>query len=268
MLKPATVANLNPHQIRRAKEAYKTLCKNFLEARPNSEYKDYIKSVVANEATLDRHVRVFEIYAPYLAPGMRVLDWGCRHAPDSCMIRTLDLDLDLHGCDFGSEDFSIFHQYAKLCYRELRHVYRLPYDDHTFDVVISSGVLEHVPLEYESVHQLWRVIKNNGLLIVTFLPNKTALTGNFSRWVGSTGCHNRLYGLTQTKDMFLRLGFLIEHYGYHQLFPTLGKNINPRKSLNVLADVGAKLNRSAERVPFVNRVASNIFFILRRVEHT
>jgi ubiquinone/menaquinone biosynthesis C-methylase UbiE len=268
MLKPANVVSLSPHQIQSAKEVYRTLCDSFLRDCPNNEYYDYIKSVIANDATLDRHVRAFELYAPYLSPGMRILDWGCRHAPDACLMRTLNLDLQLDGCDISNEDFAVFHQYAELNYQQLQHDYRLPYADQSFDVVLSSGVLEHVPLEYESVRELWRVIKTNGLLVVTFLPNKTALTENVSRWIGSSGCHNRLYGLTQTRDMFLRSGFLIERYGYHQVFPTFGKNLSPRASLNRLANLGVSMNRVAERIPFVNRISSNLFYILRRVRHT
>ena len=65
---------------------------------------------VVDRAYLDIHaipefirdqVRTFEWYRPHLPRSGRVLDWGCRHAPDSCLLRTAFGErLLLFGCDF------------------------------------------------------------------------------------------------------------------------------------------------------------------------
>lgn len=267
MHKPLNVRNLSTTEIDSVRAAYKKICQTFLAGSPNHPYYDYVKSSIGNVATLDRHIRAFELYAPYLTPDMCVLDWGCRHAPDSCMMRTLYPTLQLHGCDFIGDDFSVFHNFSKLEFKQIQHEYRLPYEDASFDLVLSSGVLEHVGFENESVREVWRILKPDGLFVVTFLPNKTSLTENLSRLIGSYGGHNRLYDLAQTKNMFLRAGFVLERCGYHQVFPSFGKNVEESKILNAVATVGAKLNRTTEQIPVLNAIAANLYFVLRHVRH-
>jgi SAM-dependent methyltransferase len=45
--------------------------------------------------------------------------------------------------------------------------YRYPFDDNTFDNVISSSTMEHVPLIWRWVPELVRVLKPRGLLAIT-----------------------------------------------------------------------------------------------------
>jgi SAM-dependent methyltransferase len=265
MYKPTNPKNLEKSRIECAKEAYSELCRAYLLRNPEGTYSNYIKSAIGNDATLDRHIRSLEIYAPYISGNMRLLDWGCRHAPDSCMLRTLYPQLEIHGCDVAGDDFQEFHNYANLAYRALDHEYILPYQDQSFDVVLSSGVLEHVAFEQKSIEQIWRVLKNDGIFIVTFLPNKSSITENMSRMIGNYNCHNRLYKLNETKNTFLRLGFVVEACGYHQVFPTFAKGVDGSKLLDVAANIGAKMNRTVERIPYFNRISSNLYFVLRRV---
>ena len=48
---------------------------------------------------------------------------------------------------------------------------RLPFDDASFDAVLSCGVLEHVPYEEGSVREIARVLKPGGHFFVYQLPN-------------------------------------------------------------------------------------------------
>ena len=47
--------------------------------------------------------------------------------------------------------------------RPLEHEYNLPYDDNAFDIVLSVGVLEHVPNDVASMAEIRRVLKPGGL---------------------------------------------------------------------------------------------------------
>ncbi|WP_027795698.1 class I SAM-dependent methyltransferase [Paraburkholderia acidipaludis] len=267
MHKPSNPKQLERSRIESAKSAYSELCRTWLLRNPDGTYSDYIKSAIGNDATLDRHIRSLELYAPYISGQMRLLDWGCRHAPDSCMLRTLYPQLEIHGCDVAGDDFQEFHDYANLAYRALDHEYLLPYQDQYFDVVLSSGVLEHVAFEQKSIEQIWRVLKSDGIFIVTFLPNRSSITENMSRVTRNYHGHNRLYRLEEAKSTFLRSGFVIEACGYHQVFPTFAKGVEGSKLLNVAANLGARMNRTVERIPYVNRISSNLYFVLRRVSH-
>ncbi len=74
---------------------------------------DYLAEHARPDA-VRHHVNVFEWYANGLRPDMTVLDWGCNHGPDSCLLRRRFGDaLELRACDFGpKEAFRVFRDYA------------------------------------------------------------------------------------------------------------------------------------------------------------
>jgi SAM-dependent methyltransferase len=153
-------------------------------------------------------VDVFRFYRPYLPAGGTILDWGCRHAPDSCLIRaTFGQRATLYGCDFVEEGrYAAFHDFSGLHYDSLREIVKLPYASGIFDTIVASGVLEHVPMDYESLKELYRVLKPGGRLVVTYLPNRASAEEWYSRRRGQ-GFHNRLYGLATAREMMLHTGF-------------------------------------------------------------
>ena len=67
--------------------------------------------------------------------------------------------VELHGCDVcDGEDYRPFHEFSGLRYRRFHHPYLLEYEDASFDVVTSNGVLEHVPDDDRSVGEVFRVL--------------------------------------------------------------------------------------------------------------
>src|SRR5215831_167570 len=107
-----------------------------LHLRPEDEY---LRRHVRPQF-LAGSIRVFEFYSRHLPPAGRVLDWGCRHAPDACLIRARRPDLAIEACGlFDADHYPVFHRYADLSYRKLDHIYRLPYPDAAFDAIIASG---------------------------------------------------------------------------------------------------------------------------------
>ena len=55
------------------------------------------------------------------------------------------------------------------------NVLKLPFDDETFDVVFSCGVLEYVPLD-DGLQEMSRVLKSTGRLV--FIPVKPGFVGS------------------------------------------------------------------------------------------
>ena len=71
-----------------------------LHLRPEDEY---LRRHVRPQF-LAGSIRVFEFYSRHLPPAGRVLDWGCRHAPDACLIRVRRPDLAIEACDMFDAD--------------------------------------------------------------------------------------------------------------------------------------------------------------------
>jgi SAM-dependent methyltransferase len=187
------------------------LCHRHLTEHPDDVY-------LAEHATpqaVARHVCVFEWYRRFVPPAGEVLDWGCNHAPDSCLLRAAFGDaLRLHGCDFRpAEQYRAFHESCGLSYTRLTDVVELPYPGQAFDVVIGSGTLEHVAMDYESLKQLNRILKVDGVLILSYLPNRWSLH-EWRRRVMGRDHHRRLYGLGEAKQLLKRAGFYPFEAGY------------------------------------------------------
>lgn len=153
-------------------------------------------------------VRAFLWYRSFLPPAGAVLDWGCNHAPDSCLLRGwAGGRLELHGCDFRpAATFPVFHDYAQLEYTPLTDNLTLPYRAERFDAVIGSGVLEHTAMDYEALKEVYRVLKPGGTLILTYLPNWLSYREWYLRSVRG-GHHRRLYSLRQACGLLRHTGF-------------------------------------------------------------
>jgi SAM-dependent methyltransferase len=154
-------------------------------------------------------MRVFRFYEPYLPRTGRILDWGCHHAPDACLMRAaLGDGVDLYGCDVMAEGvYPLFYEYAGLHYARLTDPVRTPYEDGAFDAVVASGVLEHVPMDYESLKEVYRILRPGGRLIVTYLPNRESIEEWRLRRRDPIWAHQRLYGLEDLRGMLLHTGF-------------------------------------------------------------
>jgi SAM-dependent methyltransferase len=176
-----------------------------LEALPKDAYLRHH----SDASFVDGSVRVFRFYEPYLPAEGRILDWGCRHAPDACLIRTrCGEQVTLDGCDvFEGSQYPVFFDYARLRYTRLSEIAKLPYPDDSFDAVLASGVLEHVPMDHESLKELHRILRVGGRLIVTYLPNRASLEEWHLRHWGPGDFHWRLYGRAELRGMLLHNGF-------------------------------------------------------------
>jgi len=177
----------------------------------------------AEAAFLSGTVRLFRFYEPYLAGRTSILDWGCHHAPDACLIRArFGPEVALHGCDIvDPQQYADLYRHAGLEYRQLEHPFRLPYPDAQFDAVIASGVLEHVPMDYESLKELRRVLTPRGRLVVGYLPNRSSVEEWWMRASGRDDFHRNLYSKSEFRRLLLRSGFLPLAIGFQTQFDLL-----------------------------------------------
>lgn len=102
---------------------------------------------------------------PYFPPGLRVLEIGGGSGFQASILASW-------GCDVASIDLPEVAASAKEHQVQPYDGERIPFPDHTFDVVFSSNVLEHVPHLSSFLKEIARVTKVNGL-VVHILPTST-----------------------------------------------------------------------------------------------
>jgi SAM-dependent methyltransferase len=121
---------------------------------------------VPNETLRDEWVKKTLAAIP---PGQKLLDAGC----GSQQYRPFCSHLEYFGQDFGgydgvgdAEGLAIEgYQYGNLAYR--CDVWSIPERDATFDAVLCTEVLEHIPYPNETIKELVRLTKPGGTLVVT-----------------------------------------------------------------------------------------------------
>jgi SAM-dependent methyltransferase len=89
----------------------------------------------------------------------------------------------------------------------------LPYADETFDCVIASEILEHIPEDDAAIAELIRVLKVGGTLVVTvprWLPERVCWLLS-EEYHSNEGGHVRIYRASQLRDKIARGGMELTH---------------------------------------------------------
>jgi SAM-dependent methyltransferase len=106
-----------------------------------------------------------------LKPGTTVLDLGCGNG--SIVKEYSELGCEAFGCDFAFKegpDVECLHRYGIIRLIE-REPYRLPFADDSFDLVFSDQVFEHVRNYDETLFEIRRVLKPEGISL-HFFPSR------------------------------------------------------------------------------------------------
>lgn len=129
---------------------------------------DHLKAIFAVPNESARHVWVESALAR-LPRGTSILDAGC----GTQRYRSACAHLEYKAQDFGRYDGRGDERglqcngfaYGKLDY--ICDIWNIPEADATFDAVLCTEVLEHVPYPNETLRELCRILKPGGILLVT-----------------------------------------------------------------------------------------------------
>lgn len=91
-------------------------------------------------------------------------------APESSLYKTLK---SRYGDNYISSDI-VESQYVD----EIIDAQNIPYDDNSLDLIITSHVLEHIPDDQKALEEFYRVLKNNGQLVM-MIPTLDELEKTF-----------------------------------------------------------------------------------------
>lgn len=110
---------------------------------------------------------------------VRILEVGCFEGDLIFHLKTLldeehnldftGIDLSPQGIDFANRRKEFFK--AKNCQFKVMDANNLQFEERQFDIVICSEVIEHIEDPIETLREIYRVLRESGLAIVT-TPNK------------------------------------------------------------------------------------------------
>lgn len=117
------------------------------------------------------HRQQYEGVLSHVMPGMKVLDVGCGDGVLSLMMAKKGAEVV--GVDLSVPNIKAAKKYAgKIRASFLTgDVENLPFDDDSFDLVVSSHVLEHIPDFNQGLREVMRVTKKRAVIAIPTILN-------------------------------------------------------------------------------------------------
>ena len=156
-----------------------------------------------------------------LKPHSKILDVGCgegRHIFGSLQeykdVYCVGLDQDipsLNKCKEGLDFFKELNTRSTVFMQG--SVYKLPFEENSFDLVICSEVLEHLDDYHAAIDEIYRVLKPGGKFlpsVPSFWPEKICwtLSSGYQRMPGG---HVRIFKKRQVINEIIDHGFQYDH---------------------------------------------------------
>ena len=150
-----------------------------------------------------------------LKPGYAVLDAGCGSGRHLRALAKMP-GLKIFGIDRNPSDVenaikaleemwdAVSRDFSVTC----ADVTKLPFDDESFDCVICSEVLEHIPEHDAALKELVRVLKSNGTMVVSvprYFSERVCWMIS-SAYSSDEGGHIRIYRKKELQKMLIRHG--------------------------------------------------------------
>ena len=172
---------------------------------------------------LTNYVKAFsEYWFKKSLSNLMILDWGCGKGQISYLMR--EMGAEIISCDVHGADDSSFGQSTPIIEKApinvipLEHPYILPFKDASFDIVLSFGVLEHVPNDLKSLEEIHRILKPSGLMFCFFLPYYISWTQRLAHLRGDF-YHDRLYSKKMVKELLNKSRLELLDIWHRQLLP-------------------------------------------------
>ena len=176
----------------------------------------------------------FELTRKYIPVPSEVLDWGCGGGHYSFTLLNLGHKVTAYTLwpEKGFLPLLANNQNFTLKIGTTDEPKKIPFENESFDSVISMGVLEHVREtggeELASMKEIHRILRPGGLFLCAHFPNKRSGIEWVSRMKpkkpGQFTAHEFLYSKADIKNLCAEAGFeLLETHLY---------NVLPRRVLN------------------------------------
>ncbi len=172
-----------------------------------------------------------EITADYLKPEAKCLDWSCGNGHFAAYLDYKQMQIT------ASSFYDIIPDYLKqsphfnfTLIDDKEHT-KLPFEDKSFDIVFSIGVLEHVHetggSQEQSLNELHRILDTDGMFFCFHLPNKFSLVENIIKFIPSKmrsffslgSPHSKKFSREDVQSLLAKENFELVEYGRYNMFP-------------------------------------------------
>jgi len=161
-----------------------------------------------------------DLIASLELPGKKILDWGSGFGQMSHLLGLRGFDAAAYTIDPETPTpWNLFFREGGLNVVYGEDPVRLPFEDGSFDAVLSCGVLEHVEDEGASLGEVARILPPGGAFIVMMLPNRWSWTEFLARHFLDMPFHDRLYTMGSMKRLLAGHGFRAEKTWRWNSFP-------------------------------------------------
>jgi ubiquinone/menaquinone biosynthesis C-methylase UbiE len=158
--------------------------------------------------------------------GERILDVGCGDGFYLHILSNLGLKLKLIGVDFDPNALESAKDNLKkdIPLYQADLMKKLPFTDKSFDKIIVSEVIEHLPNDLKGLREIYRVLKPGGIVVFS-VPNQNytflwdppnwfieKLTGthiSHGFWAGIWNQHFRLYKQNEFVTLIKKAGYKV-----------------------------------------------------------
>jgi ubiquinone/menaquinone biosynthesis C-methylase UbiE len=155
------------------------------------------------------HEKQYASVLSYVMPGMKVLDAGCGDGVLSLMMAekgavVTGTDLSVPNIDSSkhrAREAGLEHKVSFM----VADLENLPFEDNTFDLVVSSHVLEHIPDFDKGLREVMRVTKSRAVVAIPTIVNPCS-------WVQVGGGWYYLKGLRSFLSLPLGFGLMVLTY--------------------------------------------------------
>lgn len=195
-------------------------------------------------------------------PAARLLDWGCGLGQMTYLLRRRGFEVVAFDVGEGKAlpDIPLCRDVSVV---RSTHPTSLPFEDASFDVVLSCGVLEHVDEfseagnELESLRQIRRVLRPGGNFLIYQLPQRYSWTEAMQRVLRRGYFHPRRFTATEIRDLLADSGYRIERWRRMNLLPKSGVGVpdGVRTLYSRFARSLIALDSALCRVPGLNQLA-------------
>lgn len=133
---------------------------------------------------------------------LRLLEVGCRDGLLAKFLKANEINnINCYGVDIDDDSLRKASQRGVVTRKCDLNFEEIPFEDNMFDFIIAFEVIEHIPFYHNVFSEMRRVLKDNGVLLLT-TPNIASL-GNRIRFLAGRDIH-RVYTKDQ-KDVHFRM---------------------------------------------------------------